>query len=78
MRVTAEIDEATYEHVQQRARMQNISMSRLLGELIGQALEASPVRTGKSGRFTVILDPPGAPVVTAEQIQRIIDRDGYL
>lgn len=78
MRVTAEIDAATYEHVQQRARMQQISMSRLLGELIGQALAAAPLQKIRSGRFNVIAAPPGAPKVSAEQIQRIIDQEGYL
>jgi hypothetical protein len=78
MRVTAEIDPATYEHVKQRARLSNRAVGSVLGELITKGLKADPVRTVQSGRFTVIAAPEAACEVSAAQIQQLIDADGYL
>jgi hypothetical protein len=78
MRVTAQIDPATYEHVKQRARLLNRAIGSVLGELIVKGLATDPVRTVQSGRFTVIAAPEAAPEVSAAQIQQLIDADGYL
>lgn len=78
MRVTAELDELTYEHVKQRARLRNVAMGSLLGELIVKGLESDPVRTVQSGRFTVIAEPNAEWKVASAQVQQAIDSDGYL
>lgn len=78
MRVTADVDKEIYEHVKQRARTRGVAMGSLLGELIAKGLEADPVRTMPSGRFTVIAPPNSEWQVASAQIQQIIDSDGYL
>ena len=78
MRVTAEIDEQTYEHVRRRAVSRSISMGKLLGEMITDGLKATPLGLTKSGRFTVIAAPAGTKVVSAAAIQELIDQDGAL
>lgn len=78
MRVTAEIDEQTYEHVRRRAVSRSISMGKLLGEMIVDGLKATPLCLTKSGRFTVIGAPTGTKVVSAAAIQELIDQDGVL
>jgi len=78
MRVTAEIDEVSYQHVRQRARLEKISMGALLGELVRQSLQAQPLNLVKSGRFEVIAAAPGAARVTTEAIQQAIDSEGLL
>lgn len=78
MRVTAEIDEQTYEHVRRRAVSRSISMGKLLGEMIADGLKVTPLALAKSGRFTVIGAPVGTKEVSAAAIQELIDQDGIL
>ena len=78
MRVTAEIDEQTYEHVRRRAVSRSISMGKLLGEMIADGLKVTPLALAKSGRFTVIGAPVGTKVVSVAAIQELIDQDGVL
>jgi hypothetical protein len=78
MRVTADIDQQTYETVRQRARVENTSMSALLGDLVRKSLEAQPIQVVKSGRFVVFAGTPDAPKVSSESIQKVIDADGFL
>jgi len=78
MRVTAEIDEVSYQHVRRRARLENISMGALLGELIRQSLQTQPLSLVKSGRFEVIAALPGAAREKSEAIQQAIDYEGLL
>ncbi len=78
MRVTAEIDEQTYEHIRRRAVSRSISMGKLLGEMITDGLKATPLCLTKSGRFTVISAPVGTKVVSVTAIQELIDQDGVL
>ncbi len=78
MRVTAEIDEQTYEHVRRRAVSRSISMGKLLGEMIANGLKTPPLGLVKSGRFNVIGAPVGTNAVSAAAIQDLIDQDGVL
>lgn len=78
MRVTAEIDEQTYEHVRRRAVSRSISMGKLLGEMIADGLKAKPLGLVKSGRFNVIAAPVGTKPVSVAAIQELIDQDGVL
>ena len=78
MRVTAEINEQTYEHVKRRALSRSISMGKLLGEMIADALKAKPLGLVKSGRFNVIAAPAGTKPVSIATIQELIDQDGVL
>lgn len=78
MRVTAEIDEQTYEHVRRRAVSRSISMGKLLGEMIADGLKAKPLGLVKSGRFKVIAAPVGTKPVSVATIQELIDQDGVL
>ena len=78
MRVTAEIDEQTCDHVKRRAMSRSISMGKLLGEMIADGLKATPLGLTKSGRFTVIGAPVGTTAVSAAAIQELIDQDGVL
>lgn len=81
MRVTAELDEATYEHVRLRARLHGVSMGSLLGELITRGLQSEPLHSVQSGRFTVIAAPDtetAAAMVPTAVVQQAIDREGIL
>ena len=55
MRVTAEIDEQTYEHVRRRAVSRSISMGKLLGEMIANGLKTPPLGLVKSGALFLLI-----------------------
>lgn len=78
MRVTTELDQATYEVVRQRARIENRSMSALLGALVVEALQSDAPRLIKKGRFTVVAGPANGSKVSASQVQAVIDAEGAL
>ncbi len=78
MRVTTEIDQATYELVRQRARIENRSMSALLGDLVVAALQSDAPRLIKKGRFTVIAGPADGSKVSAAKVQAVIEAEGVL
>lgn len=78
MRVTTELDEATYELVKQRARIENRSMSALLSALIAEGLRSEPPRLIEKGRFTVIAGPADGRKVSADQVAAVIDAEGIL
>lgn len=78
MRVTAELDQATYELVRQRSRIEKRSMSALLGALVAQALQSDGPRLTKKGRFTVVAGPADGSTVSAAQVQAVIDAEGAL
>ncbi|MCU0755187.1 MAG: hypothetical protein MUE46_08705 [Xanthomonadales bacterium] len=78
MRVTTDLDEATYELVKQRARVENRSMSALLSALIVEGLRCEPPRLIEKGRFTVIAGPADGRKVSGEQVAAVIDAEGIL
>lgn len=78
MRVTAELDQATYELVRQRARIEKRSMSALLGSLVVEALQSEAPRLVKKGRFTVVAGPADGSKVGAAAVQAVIDAEGVL
>lgn len=81
MRTTIELDPALHESVRRQAQRQNISMARLLGQLVQQGLRAStdPAPPSvRSGRFQVIAPGAVGTQVTSEQLHKLIDDEGVL
>lgn len=81
MRTTIDLDEALHEQVRRRAQREGLSVSRMLGKLVGQAM-APPVETAvsmqHSGRFEVIAPAAADACVAADAVQKVIDEEGIL
>lgn len=81
MRTTADIDEQVYRSVRERALRTGISVGRMLGLLVEQALAAEaavPLVIKQSSGFNVVAARPGSPLVTTASVQRALDEEGAL
>lgn len=81
MRTTIELDPALHETVRRQALRQNVSMAKLLGQLVQQGLHAStdPAPPSmRSGRFQVIAPGAAGVQVTSERMYKLIDDEGVL
>ncbi|MGC3987730.1 MAG: hypothetical protein QM777_25080 [Pseudorhodoferax sp.] len=81
MRTTIELDPAIHESVRRQALRQNMSMARLLGQLVQQGLRASTEAAPpsvRSGRFQAIAPAAAGAQVTSEQLHKLIDDEGVL
>lgn len=79
MRTTADIDEHAYRSVRERALRSGISVGRMLGLLVEQALAAEaavPLVIKESNGFNVVAARPGSPLVTTESVRRALDEEG--
>ncbi len=81
MRTTADIDEQAYRSVRERAQRSGISVGRMLGLLVEQALAAEaavPLVIKQSHGFNVVAARPGSPQVSAEAVQAALDDDSAI
>ena len=81
MRTTADLDEQSYRSVRERAQRSGVSVGRMLGMLVEQALAAEAATSlvvKQSHGFNVVAARPGSPVISATAIQRAIDDEGFI
>ena len=81
MRTTIEMEEGLHEQVRRRAQREGLSVSRMLGKLVGQALrqnEEATVPTQRSGRFEVIAPAAPRARATSSAVQKVMDEEGIL
>lgn len=81
MRTTADIDEKAYGSVRELAQRSGVSVGRMLGLLVEQALAAEaavPLVIKQSAGFNVVAARPGSPVVSTAAVQRALDEEGAL
>jgi len=82
MRTTIELPPALHESVRRQAMRQNISMARLLGQLVerglGAATTESAPQSTRSGRFQVIAPADADARVSSDQVHKLIDEEGIL
>jgi len=81
MRTTVEVDEQVYRTVRERAQRTGVSVGRLLGMLVEQALAAeadAPLLIKNSHDFSVVAARPGSPQISAEAVQTVLDSDGMI
>lgn len=81
MRTTIEMEESLHEQVRRRAQREGLSLSRMLGKLVGQALrqgEEATVPTQRSGRFEVIAPATPDARATSSAVQKVMDEEGIL
>jgi len=81
MRTTLDITPEVHDTVRRLAQRLDVSMSRLLGQLVERGLQAQgdeALPTTRSGRFQVIAAEDGQPKVSQGRIQKVIDEEGIL
>jgi len=77
MRTTVTLDEDVYEAVVRMSRLSGERFGKVLSDLARQALKPpAPPPRKKGQRFPTFDVPPGAPMMSAEKIQRFLDEEG--
>jgi hypothetical protein len=76
VRTTVSLDEDVYEAAMHLSQVSGDRLGKVLSQLARRGLtqEAAPARKGKS-RFPVFSVSPGAPVIPASRIQRVLDEE---
>ena len=77
MRTTVTLDADVYEAAASLARLSGERLGKVLSRMArrGLQLREGPHRRGR-GRFPTFDVPPGAPVISASRIQRVLDEEG--
>jgi hypothetical protein len=75
MRTTVTLDQDVYEAAAHMARVSGERLGKVLSELARRGLQPPP-RRKTSKRFPTFDVPPGAPVIPASRVQRVIDEEG--
>lgn len=77
MRTTVTLDDDVYEAALHLSRVSGEGLGKTLSALARRGLTpAEPVSKRKSGRFPTFDVPPGARIIPASRIQRVIDEEG--
>jgi hypothetical protein len=72
MRTTLNLDDDVLEVLKEYADRRSLALGKAASELVRRGL-AAPVQTRmENGFFTVVL-PPDSPVVTTEQVKRLLE-----
>lgn len=70
------LNEDVYEAVAGLSRTSGERFGKVLSDLARRALKREPpARIVRTGRFPTFTVPPGAPVIPASRIQRVIDEE---
>ncbi len=73
MRTTLEIDDDVVSAARELAAAERRSLGAVISELARRGL--TPARVDTTGRFPVIVSPPGAPPITPDMVRRSLDED---
>lgn len=77
MRTTLTLDQDVYEAAVRLARSSGERLGKIVSELARRGLATPPRRAAKSKRRFPTFDvPPGAPVIPASRVQKVIDEVG--
>ena len=77
MRTTVTLDNDVYQAALHLSRASGERLGKTLSTLIRRGLMPSkPPKKKKSHRFPTFDVPPGAPVIPASRIERVIDEEG--
>ncbi|QHS09918.1 hypothetical protein [Sinimarinibacterium sp. NLF-5-8] len=81
MRTTVELTDDLHEQVRRRAQREGLSLARMLGSLVEQALRqpaGNPPVHQQSGRFQVIAPASHNAKVSSAAVQKVLDEEGIL
>ncbi len=76
MRTTVTLDDDVYEAAQHLARTSGERLGTVLSDLARRALKAPVSKRASAARFPTFEVPPGAAVIPASRIQKILDEEG--
>jgi hypothetical protein len=78
MRTTVTLDDDVYAAAVHLSNASGERLGKVLSKLARRGLAPPPARPKKAGRrFPTFEVPPGAPVIPASRVQRVIDDEGY-
>ncbi len=71
------LDDDIYEAAMHVSRTSGERLGKVLSNMARRGIAPTVLRPGKrSGRFPTFDVPPGAPVIPASRVQKVIDEDG--
>jgi hypothetical protein len=77
MRTTVTLDEDIYEAALNLSRLSGERLGRVISKLARRGLvQTKPPGRKASRRFPTFVIPPGAPVISASRIERVLDEEG--
>jgi hypothetical protein len=77
MRTTVTLDEDVYEAAASLSQLSGERLGQVISKLARRGLEQSNApRRKRSRRFPTFEVPPGAPLIPASRIQRVLDEEG--
>jgi len=77
MRTTITLDQDVYDAAQHLSRSSGERLGKVLSALARRGLTASSTTSARSKkRFPTFDVPPGAPVIPASRVQKVIDEEG--
>lgn len=72
MRTTISIDDDVFEAVKTYAKTRDVALGKAMSDLVRRGLHA-PLRTRVVNGFHVVDLPAGSPIVTSEDVKRLLD-----
>ncbi|MDP3000148.1 MAG: hypothetical protein Q8N47_21875 [Bryobacterales bacterium] len=76
MRTTVTLDDDVYQAAMHLSRSSGERLGKVLSGLARRGLVPRPAPKRSSRRFPTFEVPPGAPVIPASRIERVIDEEG--
>jgi len=78
MRTTVTLDDDVYQAALHLSRVSGERLGKVLSALLRRSLSpVTPPARKSSGRFPAFDVQPGAPVIPASRIERVIDEEGF-
>jgi hypothetical protein len=78
VRTTVTLDQDVYEAAMHLSRVSGERLGKVLSDLARTALKTPAAPSRRKGRRLPVFDvPPGAPVIPASRIQRLIDEEPF-
>jgi hypothetical protein len=72
MRTTLSLDDDVFREVKAYAESRDVAIGKAVSELVRRGLRA-PLRTRVVNGFHVVELPPGAPPVSTEEVENLLD-----
>jgi hypothetical protein len=78
MRTTLTLDDDVFEAARAISRTSGQRLGKVVSDLARRALTpAVEVRIVQDGRFPAFAPPEGTPMIDAEEVQRVLDEEGF-
>ena len=78
MRTTVTLDDDVYQAALHLSRVSGERLGKVLSTLLRRGLSpGTPAARKSSRRFPAFDLPPGAPVIPASRLERVIDEEGF-